>query len=132
MNTPRHTPATLIEFAHQCLKRAGLQDDMALCVADTLVEGDLLGHDTHGLNLLAPYVRELESGAMKAQGSPKVLNDRPAAVRWDGQRLPGPWLVQQALQTLMPRARDLGCASLVIQRGHHIRSEEHTSELQSH
>ena len=120
MTTPRYSPQALSDFAQNCLLKAGLQADMARCVAETLVEGDLLGHDTHGLNLLAPYVKELESGAMTRSGSPKILMDKPAALSWDGQRLPGPWLVRRGLDTLMPRARDLGCASLVIQRGHHI------------
>ncbi|RYY94335.1 MAG: FCD domain-containing protein, partial [Comamonadaceae bacterium] len=84
------------------------------------VEGDLLGHDTHGLALLAGYVKEIESGGMTRDGAPEVLSDRPAAVLWDGMRLPGPWLVEQGLDLLIPRARDLGTASLVIRRSHHI------------
>ena len=90
-------------------------------MADTLVEGDLLGHDTHGLALLAGYVKELETGAHGAQTARRdVLSDRPAAVLWDGRRLPGPWLVHQGLDLLLPRARELGTASLVIRRSHHI------------
>ena len=120
MSAPRYAPAALIDFAQTALKTAGLQADMAQCVAQTLVEGDLLGHDTHGLNLLAPYVREVLSGAMTRSGTHRVLADKPAALWWDGQRLPGPWLVQQGLNALIPRARELGCASLAIQRSHHI------------
>ncbi|MEY2803604.1 MAG: hypothetical protein RL657_940, partial [Pseudomonadota bacterium] len=120
MNTPRYAPQALIDFAQKSLQAAGLQAEIAHCVALTLVEGDLLGHDTHGLNLLAPYVKELKSGSMTSQGSPLVLSDKPAALWWDGQRLPGPWLVKQGLDALMPRARELGCAALVIKRSHHI------------
>ncbi|MFZ3120980.1 MAG: Ldh family oxidoreductase, partial [Variovorax sp.] len=39
----------LRRFGADLLQRAGLAAPMATCVADTLVEGDLLGHDTHGL-----------------------------------------------------------------------------------
>lgn len=120
MSAPLYTPSALIEFADRALQAAGLRADMAHCVAQTLVEGDLLGHDTHGLNLLAPYVKELQTGRMTPKGEPAVLRDKPATLWWDGQRLPGPWLVRQAMDTLMPRARELGCASLVIKRSHHI------------
>ena len=120
MNSPRFAPQDLIDFAQHALQAAGLRADMAQCVALTLVEGDLLGHDTHGLNLLAPYVKELKNGAMTAQGHQVVLADKPAALWWDGQRLPGPWLVKQGMDALMPRARELGCASLAIKRSHHI------------
>lgn len=116
----RYDAAALTRFAMQLLQHAGLAETMAHTVADTLVQGDLLGHDTHGLALLAGYVKELEAGTMTRAGAPRVVSDRPAAVLWDGQRLPGPWLVHQGLDLLLPRARELGTASLVIRRSHHI------------
>ena len=121
MNAPiRYAADQLHRYASALLQKAGMQTELAECVADTLVQGDLLGHDTHGLALLAGYLKELESGSMRAQGAPRVVSDRPAALLWDGQRLPGPWLMQQAMDTLTPRARELGVASLVIRRSHHI------------
>lgn len=116
----RYDAAALTRFATQLLQHAGLAEAMAQTVADTLVQGDLLGHDTHGLALLAGYVKELEAGTMTREGPPLVVSDRPAAVLWDGRRLPGPWLVHQGLDLLLPRARELGTASLVIRRSHHI------------
>ncbi len=100
----RYDAAALTRFATRLLQQAGLAEPMALTVADTLVQGDLLGHDTHGLALLAGYVKELEAGTMTREGAPLVVSDRPAAVLWDGQRLPGPWLVHQGLDLLLPRA----------------------------
>ncbi|MEJ8847364.1 Ldh family oxidoreductase [Variovorax rhizosphaerae] len=119
-NTPLYRADALTTFADALLQKAGLAAPMAAAVARTLVEGDLLGHDTHGLALLAGYVKELESGGMTRDGAPTVLSDRPAAVLWDGMRLPGPWLMEQGMDLLVPRARQLGTASLVIRRSHHI------------
>jgi len=118
--TPRYRADALIDYAQAMLQKAGLAAPMADVVGRTLVEGDLLGHDTHGLALLAGYVKELESGGMAREGAPTVLSDRPAAVLWDGHRLPGPWLMDRAIDLLLPRARDLGTATLVIRRSHHI------------
>ncbi|MBT2321207.1 Ldh family oxidoreductase [Variovorax paradoxus] len=116
----RYDATALTRFAAQLLQQAGLPEAMAHTVADTLVQGDLLGHDTHGLALLAGYLKELEAGTMTRDGAPVVVSDRPAAVLWDGRRLPGPWLVHRGLDLLLPRARELGTASLVIRRSHHI------------
>lgn len=110
----------LIEFATRLLSCAGLDADKAGTVAEVLVEGDLLGHDTHGLAQLGPYLRELESGSMEKDGAPRVLADAPAAVTWDGRRLPGPWLVLQALKLAAGRAASLGTCTVVIRRSHHI------------
>ena len=118
--TDRYPSQDLLRFATALLERAGLDHDKALTVADVLLEGDLLGHDTHGLHLLAPYLKELEQGAMEKTGKPRVLHDKPAAMTWDGRRLPGPWLVVQAIDEALPRARELGVCSVAIRRSHHI------------
>ncbi|MFL6716654.1 MAG: Ldh family oxidoreductase [Burkholderiaceae bacterium] len=116
----RYSADALRDFAAALLEQAGLDGAPAATVAATLVEGDLLGHDTHGLALLAPYVKSLENGGMAKSGTPEVLSDRGAALAWDGMRLPGPWLVHSGIDALMPRARQYGSATLVIRRSHHI------------
>ena len=114
----RHTELT--DFAVALLQRTALEPAMAQTVAEVLVQGDLLGHDTHGLALLAGYLAELESGSMRNSGAPLLLADYPAAITWDGQRLPGPWLVLQAMQLAAQRAAVQGTCSVVIRRSHHI------------
>jgi len=116
----RFSADALRQFATTLLQKAGLEADKADSVATTLVDGDLLGHDTHGLALLAPYVKELEKGSMTKTGQPEVLSERAAALAWDGRRLPGPWLVHQGIDALIPKARDYGTASLTIHHSHHI------------
>ncbi|HWL30279.1 MAG TPA: Ldh family oxidoreductase, partial [Burkholderiaceae bacterium] len=64
----RYAARQLEEFAARVLCAAGLPQAPAAAVAHVLVEGDLLGHDTHGLALLAPYVKEIEEGRMATDG----------------------------------------------------------------
>ncbi len=117
---PRFPASELRAFATALLQRAGLEPDKAQAVAEILVEGDLLGHTTHGLQLLSLYLTELEKGKMTRAGQPKVIADFPAAVTWDGQRLPGPWLTLQAIALAIERAKTQGTCTLVIRRSHHI------------
>jgi LDH2 family malate/lactate/ureidoglycolate dehydrogenase len=116
----RFSAEALTRFAVELLQTAGMDFVLAEAVAHTLVEGDLMGHDTHGLALLAPYVKEIENGTMARAGAPDVLSDRGASLLWDGRRLPGPWLVLSGIDALAPRAREYGSATLVIRRSHHI------------
>ncbi|MBL8382587.1 MAG: Ldh family oxidoreductase [Burkholderiales bacterium] len=118
--TTRYSAAGLVEHARALLAAAGLEPDKAVAVAEILVEGDLLGHDTHGLALLGPYLNELAGGAMTPTGAPEVLNRRPATQVWDGRRLPGPWLVLQAMEACATMARTHGTGTVVIRRSHHI------------
>ncbi len=116
----RHPADQLIAFAAALLTHAGLDDGKARVVAEILVEADLLGHTTHGLALLAPYLAEIEKGSMTKTGEPRVLTDLPAAIMWDGRRLPGPWLTVRALDLAVPRAKIHGTCTVVIRRSHHI------------
>lgn len=116
----RFEAVALRNFALQLLDKAGLPADRAHDVADILVDGDLMGHTTHGLQLLAPYLTELEAGTMTREGEPRVVADLPAALTWDGRRLPGPWLVLRAMEEGMKRAKVFGTATVVIRRSHHI------------
>jgi L-lactate dehydrogenase len=89
-------------------------------VAEILVEGDLLGHTTHGLALLPAYLHELDKGSMTKSGMAETVADFPSAVTWDGKRLPGPWLVLKALELAMARAKTNGICSVAVRRSHHI------------
>ena len=56
---PLYNAPALVAYADALLQQCGLAAPMAASVARTLVEGDLLGHDTHGLALLAGYALSL-------------------------------------------------------------------------
>jgi len=122
VTTPRYRANELVAFAAALLSSAALEPAKSQAVAEVLVEGDLLGHTTHGLQLLPGYLTDLDSGAMAKSGSPRVIAEAPAAVTWDGMRLPGPWLVQQAVALASERARRNGACCVVIRRSHHIAS----------
>ena len=93
----RYRADDVVSFAFALLSKSGLDDEKSLDIAEILVEGDLLGHTTHGLALLAPYLDELEKDGMNKAGEPRVLADFPAAITWDGMKLPRPWLVRRAI-----------------------------------
>ncbi|MFO1320258.1 MAG: Ldh family oxidoreductase [Burkholderiales bacterium] len=120
MTTSRHSANALLQYAIALLEASGMEADKASVVADILLEADLMGHTTHGLHLLAPYLADIEKGAMTLAGQPGVVSDRPAAITWDGRRLPGPWLVVKAMDLAMERARSQGTCSVSIRRSHHI------------
>ena len=117
---PRYRADALVGFAHTLLARAGMRDDIARDVAAVLVDGDLLGHTTHGLQLLPGYLAEIDKGTMRTSGEPQVVSRRPAAQAWDGGRLPGPWLTLRAFDVAMDMAATYGTGTVTIRRSHHI------------
>ena len=70
----RHAASALHTFSRDLLVAAGMPGDKAEAVAGILVEGDLLGHTTHGLQLLPAYLDEIVGGGMACTGEPVVLS----------------------------------------------------------
>lgn len=119
-SAPRYAASSLTAFARDALAAAGMPGDKAQAVAEILVDGDLLGHTTHGLQLLPAYLREIESGSMRLEGGPEVIHEAPAALTWHGRRLPGPWLVLEAMKAAAGKAKACGTGTVVIRQSHHI------------
>jgi len=117
---PAYEANDLVAFAHALLAEAGVRDDIARDVADVLVDGDLLGHTTHGLAQLPDYLAQLDKGAMRKEGAPLVVASHAATQAWDGRRLPGPWLTLRALDAAAAMAATQGSGTVVVRRSHHI------------
>jgi L-lactate dehydrogenase len=116
----RYDAAALRELAAGLLGAVGMDAPKAADVADVLVEGDLLGQTTHGLNLLAPYLDAVTSGRMAPRGEPVVVARGGAVETWDGMWLPGPYLVRAAWRVASRQASDGGLGAVAIRRGSHL------------
>lgn len=118
--TERYAAQALIDYAEALFAGAGMEADKAALVAPLMVEADLMGHTTHGLQLVGAYLAALADGSMTATGAPVVLSDRGPVVVWDGRRLSGVWLTASAVDLAVDRARQYGTCTVSIRRSHHI------------
>ncbi|WP_136685374.1 Ldh family oxidoreductase [Falsirhodobacter xinxiangensis] len=109
----------LTEFARAMLAAAGLEDDKARATAEILVEGDMIGHETHGTSLVSWYLDELDGGLMAKSGSYDVVSDHGATFVWDGKLLPGAWLLTEAFEQAFERAPQYGVVTAAIRNCHH-------------
>lgn len=116
----RYDAAALLNFGQSLLGSVGLAEDRARDVAEVLLEGDLLGHTTHGFALLPAYLQALADGSMENQGEPAVICDHESGLTWDGRYLPGPWLVRQAIALARERLARHPVVTISIQQSHHI------------
>ncbi|MEL7464353.1 MAG: Ldh family oxidoreductase [Pseudomonadota bacterium] len=116
----RYDPNDLTDWAARALGASDCDPAIARTTAEVLVEGDLLGHDTHGLFLLAPYLGKLADGGATGRGAPEVISDRPSAALWDGGMILGPWLTEEAIAAASRKARETGVGTVAIRRAGHI------------
>ena len=118
--TDRYAAEDLSTYATALFTAAGLEAEKAAMVGPLMMEADLMGHTTHGLQLVPPYLSALADGSMLAVGQPAVLADRGPVVTWDGKRLSGVWLTASAIDLAVERAQKYGTGTVAIRRSHHI------------
>lgn len=110
----------LMDFGKSLLTSTGLAEERARDVAEVLLEGDLLGHTTHGFALLPSYLTALADGLMEKEGEPQVISDHGSALTWNGRYLPGPWLLRKAIDLAQERLAKQPVITISIQQCHHI------------
>jgi LDH2 family malate/lactate/ureidoglycolate dehydrogenase len=119
-DVPLYAYDALLAYAARLGTSGGLPEERARVQAEMLLESDLMGHTTHGLNLLPSLLNELATGGMKASGEPIVLADHAAALHWDGQFLPGTWLMVRAIEAARAKLTHSPVVTAVVRQSHHI------------
>lgn len=117
--TSRFDANALRDFGKAVLTRYGLEGRHADITSAMLVEADLLGHHTHGLDLLPGYVSLLEKSEMTKSGAAIVLSDAGSRALWDGRLLPGQSLIVDAMEQATQRVSEHGIVTFVIRNSQH-------------
>jgi L-lactate dehydrogenase len=118
-NTTLKYPELLSKLS-SAFQSKGLDFEKAESTTRILLEGELLGHTTHGLALVKPYLDELQSGQMEKLGSYEMINSTATTETWNGRYLPGIWLTEKAIEKASEIAKKDGIGTVVIQKSHHI------------
>jgi hydroxycarboxylate dehydrogenase B len=117
---PTVPAADLLTFTHALFQTAGLPADEASTVAAALVDGNLCGHDSHGVIRIIQYVKALEEGGMRAGVPLLVIKESPAVLVADGQWGFGQVQARRLLERLVPKARTAGIAAGTLRHAGHI------------
>ncbi|NML46167.1 Ldh family oxidoreductase [Ramlibacter sp. G-1-2-2] len=106
--------------ATELLQAAGLEAEMAQATARRLVEGDLLGHNSHGLRMLPVYLERLGDGRIAREGRIEVLADHGASFSWSTNRLPGAWAMERLLEEAMQRVKSHPVVTATLANCSHV------------
>lgn len=104
----------------QILSAAGLCLADAELVADTLVQADLWGHQSHGTLRVPAYVARLKSGAVDAKARPTLTHDRGPVGVMDGKNAMGQVVAGMAMELAIERARAFGVGAISVHDSNHF------------
>ena len=116
--TVAHT--ALRDFAAACYNAMGVPPTQAGLVADTLVQADLWGHQSHGVMRVFWYAARLRSGAMAADAAPVLDADTGAMATMDGQGGMGQVVAAAAMNQAIARAKRHGIGAVAVRNSGHF------------
>ena len=85
MITPTFLPSDLATLTSLVFVAPGVPAKSAEVVADSLVQGNLKGHDSHGIIRIIEYVDWIGKGLINPQAELQVPKDEGAILILDGQ-----------------------------------------------
>jgi hydroxycarboxylate dehydrogenase B len=112
--------APLRHLVQTIFERAGSDAAEAEAVADHLIEANLMGHDSHGVIRVAPYIELLRSGKWRANRRIEIVIDAGAVVVVDGGQGLGQVIAKEAIELGIARARAHGVAVVGVRNSGHM------------
>ena len=110
----------LLSFTTLVYERAGMRPADAAVAADSLVQADLWGHQTHGVMRLPWYVARLCSGAVSDTASPELISDVGAVAVMDGHHAMGQVSAAAAARAAVDRAKTHGIGAVAVRNSNHF------------
>ncbi len=114
------SPERLGDFATGVFAALGVPDPDARLVADSLVQADLWGHQSHGVLRLSWYAKRIQSGVMKAKADPEFAVDAGAVAIIDGHDGVGQVLTAMAMTDAIRRAKAHGVGVIALRNSNHF------------
>lgn len=120
MEPQRVNHARLTDFATAVYAGAGMPQADAALVADTLVQSDLWGHQSHGVLRLGWYLDRIRNGVMKPVTQPEFVTDAGAIAMIDGHDGVGHVLTLLATKEAVKRAKAHGIGAVAVRNSNHF------------
>lgn len=112
--------ATLRALCIAILAAAGVPNDEAEIVAESLVAAELRGQASHGVVRLDTYVRRLHAGLIRPGAELVVIADAPALTVYDARDGFGHVVGIRVMDACIARARETGIAAAAVRNGTHF------------
>lgn len=111
---PTHAAPQLNRLAHAILAAAGAPDDIAACVAGSLVEANLKGVDSHGVMRLEWYLEQIREGVILPAARPSLERDEGGSALMRGNGAFGIYGMQIAAGLAADKARKSQIAAVAL------------------
>ena len=109
----------LVRFCIESFKGYGFNEDQAKQITDVLLEADLSGIESHGVQRMIRYHKEITSGMVKIDAKPEVVFETPLSAVVEGNDCMGQTLGVWAMQMAIDKAKKSGFGIVTVRNSNH-------------
>lgn len=102
------------------LEAVGVNSEDAEFVSNSLIEANLMGHDSHGILKLINYVRSMKKGVTRSNVKVKVLRETSSTAVLDGNWGLGQIAAKNAMELAIQKAKVNGIGAVAVAHCNHI------------
>mgnify|MGYP005849307627 CR=1 FL=1 len=110
----------LTNFVARILQAAGAPAAEAGQVAESLVQSNLVGHDSHGVVRVRQYLDTIAAGELKPAAKPLIAQETPTITMVDGRHGFGQLAARFAMEQTIAKAQLQGLAAAGLYNCNHI------------
>lgn len=107
-------------FTARIMQKAGLEKDDSLIFAESLINADMRGIDSHGISRLTAYSRRVREGLVEGNVRPVVVKDAGSMLLVDAQNGMGAVTAHHTMKLCVERAEQNGCCFAAVKGGNHF------------
>ena len=119
----------LLNFTIQCFEKVGLSSHHANLLSRLLVNSDLRGVRSHGVQAASGYTRSFAEGNINPKPDVRVIAETPTSVTVDGDGSLGYWPMVEATEQAIKKAQDIGLGMGLVRHIGHYGSAGHYSRM---
>ena len=110
----------LEKFMVSVMVKAGIPEEDARIVSDTLIQADKLGFDSHGVNRLKSiYLDRIKDGIINPVTKFKIIKEGPTTAVLDGQNGMGQVVSYNAMKMAIEKAKKFGMGMVAVRNSNH-------------
>src|SRR5438093_6483575 len=117
---PTLSAERLRELGETIFRAAGASPENAVRVTEALVDANLAGHDSHGVQHIPGYVRSIQEGLIVADARPAVLRETPVTALVGGGWTFGQVAAAYATRCAVGKAKQAGMAAVGVVQVNHV------------
>jgi len=109
----------LNQFCVECFKGYGFTEAQAQQITDVLLAADLSGIESHGIQRLIRYHKEITSGMVQLNAKPEIVFETPLSAVIEGNDAMGQILGVEAMQLAIDKAKKSGFGMVTVRNSNH-------------